>query len=163
MIMNNAMQLHVVFTLLIFTLKTKNMIYGITLVVLGVLAAPSLLLAKKPNAQELLDKVTPYQGWIGLAFCFWGIWGILQSVLGMSLLGTHPIWWLTWLGSSVLEAALGFLLGYGMISKLVLSKNEAAKEKGEQLLAKLSPLQGKLGLVAIIFGAWTVVASILFF
>ncbi len=139
------------------------MIYGITLVVLGILAAPSLLLAKKPNAQELLDKITPYQGWIGLVFCFWGVWGIIQAILGLGLLATYPIWWITWMGTSVVEAALGFLLGYGMISQLVLSKNEAAKEKGAQLLAKLSPLQGKLGLVAIILGIWTIIASILFY
>ncbi len=138
------------------------MVYGITLAILGVLAAPSLLLAKKPEAKELLNKVTPYQGWIGLVFCFWGIWGIIQSIISLSLLTSHPIWWITWIASSILEASLGFLLGYGMISKLVLSKNEIAKEKGEQLLKKLAPLQGRLGLIAIIFGIWSVIASLLF-
>lgn len=134
------------------------MIYGITLIILGILAAPSLLLAKKPNAKELLDKITPYQGWIGLVFCAWGLWGIISAILNISWLTTWPIWWVTLLASSFLEFALGFLLGYGMISKLVLSKNETAKEKGEQLLAKLAPLQGKLGLIAIIVGAWTIVS-----
>ncbi len=138
------------------------MVYGITLAILGVLAAPSLLLAKKPEAKELLNKVTPYQGWIGLVFCFWGIWGIIQAVLNIGLLTSHPIWWITWIASSALEASLGFLLGYGMISKLVLSKNEIAREKGEQLLKKLAPLQGRLGLIAIIVGIWSIVASILF-
>ncbi|QZE15192.1 hypothetical protein K4L44_04990 [Halosquirtibacter laminarini] len=138
------------------------MIYGITLLLLGVLAAPSLILSKKPNAQELLDKITPYQGWIGLVSCVWGVWGIIQAVLSMSLLGSYPIWWASWMTGNVLEAGLGFLLGYGMISQLVLSKNEAAKEKGAKLLAKLTPVQGKLGLFAIAFGAWTIVASILF-
>ncbi len=138
------------------------MVYGITLAILGVLAAPSLLLAKKPEAKELLNKVTPYQGWIGLVFCFWGIWGIIQSIISLSLLTSHPIWWITWIISSALEASLGFLLGYGMISKLVLSKNQIAREKGEQLLKKLAPLQGRLGLIAIIFGIWSIVASILF-
>ena len=137
------------------------MIYGITLIILGILAAPSLLLSKKPNAKELLDKITPYQGWIGLVFCFWGIWGIISAILSMGLLSISPIWWITWLASSILEAALGFLLGYGMISKLVLSKNETAKEKGEQLLAKLAPMQGKLGLFAVIAGIWTIISSIL--
>ncbi|UXP30937.1 hypothetical protein N6H18_11300 [Reichenbachiella agarivorans] len=139
------------------------MIYGITLIILGILAAPSLLLAKKPNAQELLDKITPYQGWIGLAFCFWGIWGVIQAVLNMSMLTTWPIWWITWLASSAVEAVLGFILGYGMISRLILSKNEEAKKKGEALLAKLAPMQGKLGLVGICVGAWVIVASILFY
>ena len=45
---------------------------------------------------------------------------------------------------------------------MVLSKNETAKKKGEELLAKLAPIQGKLGLFGIIVGVWTIVASILF-
>ena len=139
------------------------MIYGITLIILGLLAAPSLLLSKKPNAQELLDKITPYQGWIGLAFCFWGVWGIIQAVLNMGLLTTFPIWWITWLASSAVEAVLGFILGYGMINKFLLSKNEEAKQKGEKLLAKLAPIQGKLGLAGIVVGVWVILASILFY
>ncbi len=138
------------------------MIYGITLAVLGVLATPSLLLSRKPEAKEILNKITPYQGWIGLVFCFWGVWGIIQAILNLGLLGSQPIWWITWIANSALEASLGFLLGYGMISKLILSKNEAAKEKGELLLQKLSPWQGRLGLVAIILGIWSIIASILF-
>ena len=139
------------------------MIYGITLIILGLLAAPSLLLSKKPNAQELLDKITPYQGWIGLAFCFWGVWGIIQAVLNMGLLTTFPIWWITWLASSAVEAVLGFILGYGMINKFLLSKNEEAKQKGEKLLAKLAPIQGKLGLAGIVVGIWVILASDLFY
>ena len=139
------------------------MIYGITLIILGILAAPSLLLAKKPNAQELLDKITPYQGWIGLVFCIWGIIGMIQAIIGISILADFPIWWITWLASSAIEAALGFLLGYGMISKLLLSKNEEAKQKGEALLAKIAPFKGKLGLIAIALGVWTIICSILFF
>jgi len=139
------------------------MIYGITLIILGILAAPSLLLSKKPNAKELLDKITPYQGWIGLIFCFWGLWGVISAVLNISILGDWPIWWITWIASSAIEAILGFILGYGMISKMILSKNEEAKKKGERLLQKLAPIQGKLGLYGIIIGIWVIVASILFY
>ncbi|WKB80889.1 hypothetical protein QYR09_14180 [Cellulophaga lytica] len=139
------------------------MIFGITLILLGILAAPSLLLSKKPNAQELLDKITPYQGWIGLAFCIWGVWGIISCILRLGILTTSPIYWITWLAVNVLLAALGFILGYGMINKHLLAKNEEAKAKGEILLAKLRPLQGKLGMAAIALGIWQIVTSILFF
>jgi len=139
------------------------MLFGITLIILGILAVPSLLLAKKPNAQELLDKITPYQGWIGLGFCFWGVWNIIRAILNLGWLTDFPIYWVTWLAVSVVTAALGFILGYGMISKHLLSKNEEAKAKGEQLLAKLRPLQGKLGMAAIILGIWSIISSILFF
>lgn len=138
------------------------MIYGITLIVLSILAVPSLILSKKPDAKELLDKFAPYQGWIGLVFCFWGIWGIIQCVLNLGYLTDWPIWWITWLLGSIVEAVLGFMLGYGMINKLVLGKNEAAQKKGAELLAKLAPIQGKLGLAGIAIGVWTIVASILF-
>ena len=139
------------------------MIYGITLIILGILASPSLLLSKKPNAKELLDKITPYQGWIGLGFCFWGVWGVIQAILNIGWIGDWPIWWITWLASSAVEAVLGFILGYGMISRHLLSKNEQAKEKGEQLLAQLAPIQGKLGLAGIIVGVWVIIASIFFY
>jgi ABC-type sulfate transport system permease subunit len=43
-------------------------------------------------------------------------------------------------------------MGYGLISKNLLAKNEAAAAKGQALLAKLVPLQGKFGIAAIIIG-----------
>jgi len=138
------------------------MFYGITLVVLGILAVPSLLLAKKPDAKEILDKITPYQGWIGLVFCFWGVWGIINAILNIGWLTSAPIWWATSAAGAFVTAALGFLLGYSLIAKYVLSKNEEAKKKGEELLAKLQPMQGKVGLIAIGLGIWWVVASIIF-
>lgn len=138
------------------------MIYGITLIVLGVLAAPSLLLSRRPDAKELLDKVAPYQGWIGLIFCFWGLWATIRAFLHISILKYFPVWWLTWVGSSLLEAALGFVLGYGLINKLVLSNSEEAKEKGERLMAKLTPIQGKLGLAGIIVGSWVLISWLFF-
>ncbi|MDR2882424.1 MAG: hypothetical protein LBU98_01375 [Alistipes sp.] len=138
------------------------MIYGILLIVLGLLAVPSLLLSKKPDVKEFFDKITPYQGWIGCVFAFWGLWGIISSILNIGWLGTIPVWWITYLAVSLLEFGLGFILGYSLIQKYVLSKNEKGAESGEKLLAKLLPLQGTLGIVAIILGIWQVVASFLF-
>ena len=138
------------------------MIFGITLILLGILAVPSLILSKKPEAKELLDKIIPYQGWIGLVACLWGVWGIISCVLNIGIIAYWPLWWATWLVCVVLLAALGFILGYGMINMYLLSKNEEAKKKGEAVLAKLVPFQGKLGIVAIIVGIWAVLANLLF-
>jgi len=137
-------------------------IYGLILIALGILAAPSMLLSRRPDAKEILDKITPYQGWIGLIFCIIGIIGIIQAVLGLSMLTFFPIRWLSWLAGGVLQASLGFLLGYGMIQKNILSKNADASEKGEALLNKLRPMQGKLGLFAVIWGIWMIVSCIIF-
>jgi len=138
------------------------MIFGISLILLSIIAVPSLILSKKPNAKELLEKVAPYQGWIGVIFCFWGVWGIISAILNMGWLTTAPIWWITLLAGSIVEAGLGFMLGYGLISKMFLSKNEEAKEKAEKIREKIAPKQGKLGVLGLIVGAWMIVASFMF-
>ncbi len=139
-----------------------QMVSGITLMVLSILAVPSLLLAKKPDAKELLAKISPYQGWIGLVFCFWGIYGVIFSgILGLGMISTWPIYWVTLLAGNIMQAILGFILGFGTISTYVLSKNEEAKKKGAELLAKLAPIQGKLGIIGIAVGVWTIIASFL--
>ena len=133
----------------------------ITVVILlagGLLGAANLIIAKKPNAKELIEKLTPYQGWIGVVLVLWGIWdlvGVLRS------LGTFSVFWLVWLVTAVTELALGFLLGYGLISKYVLGSSPQALEKGQQLRARLANYQGPLGVVAIglaiIFAVLTVI------
>ncbi|CAM1354215.1 hypothetical protein [Tenacibaculum insulae] len=138
------------------------MIYGITLIFLSIIAVPSLILAKKPNAQELLDKIEPYQGWIGLVFCLSGIWGVISAFLNMGWITSLPIWWATFLAGSLVQAVLGFMLGFGMINKIILSKNEAAQQKSAALREKLAPKLGKLGVFGLIVGGWMIVASILF-
>ena len=138
------------------------MIWGISLILLSIIAVPSLILAKKPNAKELLEKVEPYQGWIGIVFCFWGIWGIITAILNLGWLTSAPIWWVTFLAGNIISAVLGFMLGFGLINKYFLSKNDAAKARAEELRTKIAPKQGKLGIVGIFVGIWMIVASFMF-
>ena len=136
------------------------MINGIWLALLGVLAVPSLVLAKRPDAKEMLGKLAPYQGWMGAVSAIWGVWGIISSVLTISWISTWPIYWATFLGDSVLLAALGLILGIGVMKTFI--KNPTAQAKLDQTLSKIAPYQGKLGIAGIAFGVWMVVASILF-
>ncbi|MFR9165210.1 MAG: hypothetical protein ACLVKO_02875 [Dysgonomonas sp.] len=108
-----------------------------------------------------MKKLLPIRGWAGVVFCIWGIWGIISCILTIGWLTTWPIYWITLLLVSIVLAALGFILGYGLIAKHALSKNPTAAEKGEQVLKKLIPLQGKLGILAIILGIWQIISSII--
>jgi len=103
------------------------MLSSIIAIIGGIIAASSLIVAKKPNAQELLDKLTPFQGWIGVILLIWSIQGILASIRFFSIIG---------LATSAIMFIVGFLLAYGLLSKYLLEKNETAKEKGQQLRAK---------------------------
>jgi hypothetical protein len=125
----------------------------ITVVVLllgGVLGAANLIIAKKPNAKELIDKLTPYQGWIGVVLVVWGLWDVIGVLRTMAVLSAAPVWWLLYLVTTLTELGLGFLLGYGLISKYVLSRSPEAMQKGQELRAKLAVYQGPLGVVAIV-------------
>lgn len=130
------------------------MVYAIVLFLLGVLAASSVIVKSKPNAQELIDKLVPIQGWLGFVACIWGVIGIIQAVLGLGMLTSAPIWWITWLATSIVTASLGLLLGFSLLSKFILSKNEAAMAKGEALRMKLAGYQIPLGLIAIGLAIW---------
>ncbi len=138
------------------------MIYGITLILLSIIAVPSLLLSKKPNAKELLAKIAPYQGWIGVVFCFVGILGIASAFLNFDMAITSTIWWLTLVFGSLVQAILGFILGYGLLMEKVFAKSDEAKAKAIQIREKLAPKQGKLGMLGLAVGTWMIVASFLF-
>ena len=140
------------------------MLSAILLIVLGLLAIPSLILSKKPDAKELFDKVAPYQGWFGLVWAVFGIIDIVRCFLNIGWLGLGTygiVLWVVWLLVSVVTACLGFILGYGLIQKYALSKNEKAAAAGEQVLAKLLPLQGTMGIIAIVLGLLALIANII--
>jgi len=130
------------------------MFTAIIAIVGGIIAASSLIVSKKPNAQELIDKLTPYQGWIGVALTFWGVWGAIQLLLNMGAMG---LGWIIALAVCVVEFIVGFVLGYGLISKYLLEKNETAKEKGQALRVKLTKFQIPAGVILIILGVLSIV------
>jgi hypothetical protein len=134
-------------------------ISGIWMTVLGILGAANLIIAKKPDAKELIGKIAPYQGWIGAVSALWGLWGIISSVLHLGWLSVAPIFWITFLACAALQFALGLLLGIGVLKTFI--KQPQAVEKMDQLVAKLAPKQGVLGLIAIGVGLWMVVSSVL--
>ena len=134
------------------------MIGGIITIAGGTLASSNYIISKKPNAKELIDKIVPYTGWIGMVMFFWGVWEIIGVVRHMSLLSSHPLWWTFWLMSGIADISVGFLLGFGLISKYALSKNEAAEKRGQEIRAKLVPYQTTLGFLAIVMGVLYILA-----
>src|SRR5437773_6893105 len=77
-----------------------GLVNGIWLAVLGILGASSLIIAKKPDAKELIAKLSPYQGWIGAVSAFWGAYGIISAVMSLGWLAHWPIYWITFLADS---------------------------------------------------------------
>jgi hypothetical protein len=138
---------------------------GLVLIVLGALCIPSLVAQKSQNAKELLDKVVPFQGIIGLVAFIWGVWVIIQCVIDLNWIGwVFPrglIRWITYGLNGVLLLSGGAILGWGLIQKNILAKApDNVKAKAEESFTKLVAFQPKIGIVSIIFGAWVIISAI---
>jgi hypothetical protein len=128
------------------------MLAGLITIAGGLLAASGLIISRKPNAKELIDRLTPYQGWIGIVMFVWGIWGVIECVTNLGALKTTPLFWVFWLACGLADLAVGFLLGFGLITKYALGKSPVAEARGQAIRLKLAGYQGPLGLFAIAMG-----------
>jgi hypothetical protein len=134
-----------------------GLFFAIWLFILGMLAASNLIIARKPDAKEIIAKFAPYQGWMGVVAFFSGAYYVLPSLgwFSVSVIGAA-----TALATSVVLIVLGLLLGVGTMKTFI--KQPQAVEKLDQVSAKLAPLQGTFGLVAMGLAVWGLVANFLF-
>jgi len=126
----------------------------------GVLSAAGIIVKKKPNAKELIEKLVPYQGWIGIVMFIWGVWDVFSIVDMFRLLSILPVMAIAGILAVLCELVLGFLLGFGLITKYALSKNEQAMAKGQEIRGKLVKYQPPLGIVAIIVSVYLLLARV---
>jgi hypothetical protein len=134
--------------------------FSVWLFLLGVLGASNLIIARKPDARELIAKLAPYQGWMGAGAAITGLYWLVMAVLWIGTLASNPIGWIMHVAVSVVLFALGLLLGVGTLKTFI--KQPQAVEKMDMLIAKLAPKQGVLGLVAIGLAIASLVVNIIF-
>jgi len=128
------------------------MFTGLVIMCGGLLAASNLVIARKPNAKQLIDKLTPYQGWIGIVLFFWSIWWLIGSLRTLGMISAFPVTWTVATAATVASMGVGFLLGFGLITKYALGKNPTALARGQQLRQKLAGYQGTFGVAAMVTG-----------
>lgn len=117
----------------------------------GILAASALIVAKKPDARALIDKIAPYQATLGIILLVWGLFNLFAHVgiTGIKfLLSFWPIAGVSILAGLISAILLGIMFGMPMVAKM--SAGGAAK--GEQMAKKLAPFQTLIGIVAIVSG-----------
>lgn len=139
-----------------------GLVFALLLIVAGLLGAASLIVAKQPNAREVIAKLTPYQGIIGIILLIWALIVFIFNILPAlgALLRYFPITGILLLATFLVAIALGFLLGYGLIAQYALNKNAGAAQGGEAMRMKLAKFQGPLGLLGIGLGLWMLVSAL---
>lgn len=128
-----------------------NLLNTLALIAGGILAASGLIIAKKPNAKDLIDKLVPYQAMIGVAMLGLGVVHLLL------LLGHHlfdaiarvPLYGLTMLAMTVTSILLGLMFGMPQIAKWMPGQG-AAEQKGMELSKQFAPYQVIIGLVGLL-------------
>jgi hypothetical protein len=113
----------------------------------GILALSNWIVQKIPSAQGVVKWIKPYTGWIGVVMFIWGVKEIYFSIGE----GFNIFWFLTGLS----DLLLGFILGFGLISKYssgvtttgTTTTTAEVKKPGMMALAQMP-----LGIFAIIMG-----------
>jgi hypothetical protein len=120
----------------------------ILLVLGGILAVSGLIIAKKPDAKAVIDRLTPYQAGLGIVLLVLGIWYFI-TYLSFLL---HPFAWpiagITVWGMVASMILLGFMFGMPQIAKWIPGES-SAEQKAMELSKKLVPYQTLIGLIGI--------------
>ena len=126
-------------------------INALVLIAGGILAVSSLIVAKKPDAQKLIDKLVPYQAIIGVALLVLGIVNLIRGLGNhlLDILRIVPLFGLTYLAMCVTSILLGFLFGMPQIAKWLPGEGPT-EQKGMELSRKLAPYQILIGLVGLV-------------
>lgn len=126
-----------------------DLINPLLLIAAGILAVSGLIVAKKPNAKDLIDKLVPYQAFIGVGLLAFGLWNLVRS-LGtvFDVLKVAPLLGITALAVIVSSVLLGFMFGMPQIAKWIPGQ-AAAEQKGMELSKKLAPFQVLIGIIGI--------------
>jgi hypothetical protein len=135
------------------------LLFALLLIVAGILAASSLIIQKQPNAQDLIAKIVPFQGIIGIILLLWALINLIRILGYLGLLFQFvPVTAILFLLTLLVSIGLGFLLGYGLIAQYALNKNAGAAASGQTAMAKLAPIQIPLGLLGIGLGIWLLIS-----
>ena len=129
----------------------SDLLYTIVLFCGGSIAAASFIIKRRPDAKELIDKVLPFQGIIGIALLINGIFALLGYIWRFPFLFKHSTFWASIiLLAIIVNLVLGFLLGYGILAKYILKGSDEALEKAEDIKEQLVKYQIQVGLTAIV-------------
>ena len=128
-------------------------VHTLLLIAAGFLALSAFIVAKKPDAKAMIDKLVPFQALIGvglLAVAFINMlrMGPINIFRVFSLL---PLFGLAAIGAVFGGIILGFFFGMPQIAKWIPGESNA-EVKAVELSKKIAPFQVIFGIAGIVFG-----------
>lgn len=120
------------------------------LILAGFIAMSGVIVAKRPDARAVLDKLVPFQAIIGVALLVVAVIFFLKSnpLAIIKGLKTSPVINVVQLAMVLAGVVLGFLFGLPQIAKWAGGNNPKAQE----LAGTLAPYTVLIGMVALVAG-----------
>jgi hypothetical protein len=129
--------------------EPMNVIAPIVLILGGILALSGLIVAKKPDAKELINKLVPYQGAIGVALLLFGVLNLMNAIRVLKIASQAPVMAISILGVVVCSVLLGLLFGIPLIAKWIPGQS-SAEQKVAEISAKIASFQVIIGMAGIV-------------
>jgi hypothetical protein len=126
-------------------------ILHIALLILGgILATSAFIVAKKPDAKKMIDKLVPFQAAIGVALLVVSIinWLRIGLIDLFRLLKWWPLGGITLIAAVFSGILLGALFGMPQIAKWI-PGDSSAEQKALELSKKVAPIQMMVGMIAL--------------
>jgi len=119
----------------------------------GIISASGLIISKAANAKDLIAKITPYQGFIGVALLGYGVFDLVTNLdlLKFAFHMTPLLLCLALLGWFFGSIVLGLILGIPQIAAWVPGEGGAEKT-AMKVQQKLVPFQTLFGLIGLADG-----------
>jgi hypothetical protein len=126
----------------------------LSLILGGVLAISGLIVAKKPDAKELIAKLQPFQAIIGVVLLVFGVLHLMDAIHMLGIISVAPLFVLPIVLGVFGGILLGILFGVPLIARVSASGAAKAEEMGK----KMAPFQTIIGLVCLISGVLMLLA-----
>ena len=133
-----------------------GLLHGLFLLVVGALGAATIV-ARDRRGARVLTELEPYRGWIGVISALWGTWRLLWVVLELPVLRWFNHWFLRAVDAALL-VSLGLVLGVGIFRSWL--KSPSAQSTLDGWTRKLQPYRERLGVTAMVLGAYLVLRAI---
>ncbi|MDQ3367195.1 MAG: hypothetical protein M3680_17365 [Myxococcota bacterium] len=128
-------------------------LHAILLILGGILALSAFIVTKRPDAKAMIDKLTPFQAFIGVGLLVISLIQLLDvgPINAFRILSLVPLLGITIIGACYGGIILGFFFGMPQIAKWIPGDSNA-ETKATNLAKKLAPFQMIFGIIALVAG-----------
>jgi hypothetical protein len=132
------------------------MLRGLFLIILGALGASAFVVARKPGARQILERMAPVEAGLGVVGAVMGLLGLLDVLLHLSTRTKNLIPFVLETVGHLSLFGTGFILGFPVIVGYVMRNSPSWVQRAHTLRARLEVKRQTMGLICMVLGVVTI-------